>query len=110
MKTISQHIAHIQGKPHHIRRHIAFSLATGATAFIAFVWLATSLSTGVFALKETSFAQSVQTPSPSLNTASGLAGVGAAKGKESDVPAHIEIVDTKDTSVKEKAEPTVIPF
>ena len=116
MKNIFEHIEHVKGKPHHVRKRVAFGAAAVCTAVIAFAWLAGSISTGAFALKDTSFAQStgediLQTVS-SDNTNEQLAGVGVASVLErTSAPARIEIIDSASSasSVK-KVEQTVIPF
>ena len=115
MKTVFEHIEHIKDKPHHIRKNIAFATAAGATALIAFVWLAASVSTGVFALKPTSFAdianqkEAVEVVGPG-NGSENLAGAAAALGPK-DTPPRIQIVDTaSSTRPGKKPEQTTIPF
>ncbi len=116
MKTVFEHIEHVKGKPHHIRKRVAFAAAGSITAVIALVWLAGSLATGAFAIKGSSFADSTgQSPAPvaGADTASaGLAGAAAAlPSVAASAPAHIEIVDTAvASSSKRQAEQTVIPF
>ena len=112
MKTVFQHIEHIHGKPHHIRKQVAFSAAFAVAALIGLSWLVTSTASGAFALTESSFADAsgqgvevVDAKSPNQN----LAGAAAAFSDEASAPARIEIVDTAPASGK-KAEPTVIPF
>lgn len=116
MKTVFEHIEHIKGKPHNIRKQIAFGTAAICTAVIALAWLVGSIGTGTFALKDTSFAQSTgERVSP---TASGddsseqLAGIGAASALQSaDAPARIEIIDSDSSaSSPKKVEQTTIPF
>ncbi|MBI2025408.1 hypothetical protein HYT04_01310 [Candidatus Kaiserbacteria bacterium] len=114
MKTIIEHIERVKGQPHHVRRRIAFGTAAAGTAIIALTWLAISLSTGAFALKDTSFARSAY--GDGATEASGgaeqLAGVGAAALLSDDnAPASIEIIDSPSSSSPgKKAEPTIIPF
>lgn len=115
MKTVFEHVKHIQGKPHHVRKRVAFAAAAGGTALIALVWLVGSFSMGAFALKATSFAdigkqQNIEATNSSANGPQNLAGVAAAL-LPANKPAHIEIVDTASStrSVK-KAEQTTIPF
>ncbi len=114
MRTIFQHIEHVKGKPHHIRKRVAFSAAAVGTAVIALAWLAGSLGTGAFALKDTSFTQSAS--GNGTSSASGgseqFAGVGAASIIRSESePARIEIIDAPSSSQPiKKAEQTVIPF
>ena len=114
MKTVFEHIEYVKRKPHHVRKRIAFATATGCTAFIAFVWLAGSLWTGTFALKNSSFAESAgQSPTPATvydSGKSGLAGAAAALPAAANAPAHIEIVDTASSTPEKKAEQTIIPF
>ena len=113
MKTIFEHIEHVKKQPHHIRQGVAFAAAAACTALIAFVWLAGSLWTGVFALKSTSFADSAgQSPTVTAYDSgkSGLAGAAAAL-QDASAPAHIEIVDAaSSTSGQKKAEQTILPF
>ncbi len=99
MKNIFEHIEHIKGKPHQVRKNIALGSAAFGSALIAFVWLVGSTASGSFALKETSFAALTQRDTLVATTsASGtqaLAGVGSAAAlQDSSAPAHIEIVDT----------------
>ena len=114
MKTVFEHIEHIKGKPHHIRKNIAFATAMGGTALIAFVWLVGNVSAGTFALKPTSFADlagqqpTVETVSPNAN--SGIAGAAAALDSKDTTP-RIQIVDTaSSTRPAKKPEQTTIPF
>src|SRR3989344_4686588 len=114
MKTIFEHIEHIKGKPHHIRKRVAFGAAAVGTSIIAPAWPAASLGTGAFALKDTSFAQTASdygTPAAS-GVEEQLAGVGAASIiKRAGEPARIEIIDaSSQTSSGKKAEQTIIPF
>lgn len=114
MKNIFDHIEHIKGKPHHVRKQIAFGTATALSAFIALVWLAGSFATGAFAIQNTSFAaDTVQTNTVATTSASGdqgLAGAAAAV-QDASAPAHIEIVDTG-TAAPAKSTPTqtILPF
>jgi len=119
MKTIFEHIEHVKGKPHHIRKKVAFTAAIVVTALIALVWFVGSLSLGAFALEGSSFADATEQGSFTVESGSeaglpskaGLpatAGVAAALEGE-DAPARIEIVDTAPPKQK-KAEPTTIPF
>lgn len=119
MKTVSQHIEQIKSRPHHVRKRVAFGTAAALTAVIALAWLVGSVSSGVFALKPTSFADSagqengivVGNENGSTNLAGALAGQAAATLSSPDAPAHIEIVDTTPPKAQtKKAEPTVIPF
>lgn len=118
MKTVFEHIEHVKGKPHHIRKRVAFTAAATVTGVIAFVWLVGSFSLGAFALKNNSFADSTG-QSPVLTTdnndvnsnLTGTAAVTAAVVQGASAPARIEIVDTTSTvSGQKKAEQTTIPF
>jgi hypothetical protein len=115
MKTIFEHIEYVKGKPHHIRKQVAFAAAAGITALIALVWLGASLGTGVLALKGNSFADSAKgTGTLTTGTAdknAALAGAAAAlPNTNQNAPAHIEIVDTSSPSSGKKAEQTTLPF
>ena len=117
MKTMFEHIEQVKGKPHHIRHQIAFGIAGACTAVIALVWLAGSVGTGVFALKDTSFAQSTGKDAPSIVSGNAaheqFAGVGAASTvfQKTSVPAHIEIIDSVSSAASlKKVEQTIIPF
>ncbi|MBU6388685.1 hypothetical protein KGQ72_02345 [Patescibacteria group bacterium] len=110
MKNIFEHIEHIKGKPHHIRKRVAFSIAAGVSGLIAFIWLAGSLSTGAFAITGSSFGGT--SPAVTADTANGnenLAGAAAALENPS-APAHIEIIDAASSTRPVKQEQTVIPF
>jgi hypothetical protein len=115
MKTIFEHIEHVKGKPHHIRKRIAFASAAVGAAVIALVWLVGSFSLGLFAIQGSSFADSTgQSPVVTTNSNeenSGLAGAAAALPQSANTPAHIEIIDASPTtSGQKKAEQTTIPF
>lgn len=111
MKTVSEHIAHIKGKPHHIRKKVAFTSAAAAAGFIALTWLIGNLSSGSFAIEGSTFAESAGGERAVVvgesEGASSLAGAAAALGE--DAPAHIEIVDTS-PAPSVQAEQTTIPF
>ncbi len=113
MKTVFQHIEHVKGKPHHVRKKVAFATAAVGTTIIAFVWLVSSVGTGVFALKATSFAQSTADEGALIvqgdNNSQSLAGAAAA-GADANAPARIEIIDTSASTSLKKAEQTTIPF
>jgi hypothetical protein len=118
MKNVLEHIEHIKGKPHHIRKQVAFGTAGVFTALIAFIWLVSSIGTGAFALKDTSFAQI--NGEENVLTVSGddtgqLAGVAATLPSSrqesiSQDSARIQIVDAVSTSSGKKMEQTTIPF
>jgi hypothetical protein len=114
MKTVFEHINHIKGKPHHVRKRIAFAAAAGGAGLIALVWLVGSFSLGSFAIKGSSFADSAgQSPAVTTSGNNGnnnLAGAAAALGNAA-LPAHIEIVDTSSSTLSgKKAEQTTLPF
>lgn len=114
MKSLTEHIEHVKTKPHHVRKRVAFGVAGGVTGLIGLVWLAGSLSFGLFAIKDHNFAEStgavpVITTSNAPDT-SKLAGAASAFTTGSQT-AHIEIVDTTPSvTPNKKAEQTVIPF
>lgn len=115
MKTLTEHIHHIHGKPHHIRRQIALSLSAAVTIGIALIWLVGNVALGTFAIAGSSFADSVSreqglTAAPSAPALPAFAGAAAALSP-TEVTAHIEIVDTTTSASKQKkAEQTIIPF
>ncbi|MFZ2500660.1 MAG: hypothetical protein WAW90_01580 [Minisyncoccia bacterium] len=115
MKNIFDHIEHVRGKPHHIRKKIAFSAAAFGSALVALVWFAGSLATGAFAIHGSNFAESSgQAPSvvPKSNAISdeGFAGAAAAV-RDTNVPAYIEVVDTAPPApAKSQYEQTILPF
>jgi len=113
MKNVFEHIEKIKGKPHHIRKQVAFSAAVvGATA-VALVWFIGGVSTDAFAIRESSFAD-IAGQKPAVaetgNTSQNIAGAAAAVQNENK-PAHIEIIDISSSTSSEKhAEQTIIPF
>lgn len=110
MKAILKHIERVKGKPHHVRKQVAFAAAGTITALIAVSWIAGSLATGAFALKDTSFADSAggNAGLAAGSESENLAGAASAFGTPS-APAKIEIIDAA-SSTGTKAEPTIIPF
>ncbi len=110
MKTVFEHIEKVKGKPHHIRKRVAFTVAAGGALTVALVWLVGSISTGTFALESSSFADAMQ-QAPVVRTGSASPGIaGAAAALENrNAPAHIEIVDTTPVTAP-KAEQTTLPF
>lgn len=116
MKSVLHHIEQVRAKPHHIRKGIALFAAMVGTGLIALVWLVGSVSSGVFALQDTSFADQAKSTAltvPPTSDAAALAGAaaGAAGAAGADVGAHIEIVDVaSSTHPSKQAEPTTIPF
>jgi hypothetical protein len=109
MKTIFDHIERVKGKPHHVRKQVAFASAGVLTALIAVVWVAGSLGTGAFALKDTSFGGSAAGATLTAETGNAQGLAGAAAANNTAAPARIEIVDTA-SSTGPVAEPTTIPF
>jgi hypothetical protein len=113
MKTVFEHIDHVKGKPHHIRKRVAFAAAAGATGLIAVVWLAGSLGAGAFAIKSTSFADATgQAPIETVNSdgSSNLAGAAAAF-QAAKAPAHLEVVSSaSSTGPSKPIEQSTIPF
>lgn len=115
MRTVFQHIEHVQAQPHHIRRRVAFGAAAAGTAIIALAWLAGSIGTGAFALKNTSFAGNAGEAETSIIPGDAglqnLAGTAAAVQSNASGPARIEIVDTGVPAVSgKKTEQTILPF
>jgi hypothetical protein len=112
MKTVFQHIENAKTKPYHIRKQIAFAAATFTSAFIALVWFVGSFSSGTFAIKGSTFAESTQQPTVIVTgkVTGSVAGAAAAL-QDATAPAHIEIVDTTAAApAKNRAEQTTIPF
>ena len=117
MKKILEHIEYVKGKPHHVRKQVAFGAAAIMSALIAFVWLAGNYASGTFALRDTSFASAtgqgdvIRAEQGDAST-QGLAGVGAAAALENakDAPAHIGIIDTAPAMPKKQPEQTILPF
>ena len=111
MKIIRDHIEQVKGRPHHVRKQVTFVYAGALTALIAVVWLGTSLTTGAFALRNTSFADTGGEAPVTVSGSGapqGLAGAAAAP-QARDSSARIEIVDTASTT-SQRPEPTTIPF
>jgi len=118
MKTLFEHIEYAKGKPHHIRKRIAFTAAAAGTAIVAFVWFFGTLSSGVFALQGNSFAgNSEENGSPSTtgsdSNSAGIAGAAAALPADTSGPARIEIIDSPSSSTVHSGKQTdekIIPF
>jgi hypothetical protein len=113
MKNFSDHLKHIQGKPHHVRKRIAFGTAMGGTVVIALVWIGVSLSTGVFAIHPATFAQSTGGNIQSSGTDTSnqnLAGAAAAPTTQNSGPAQIQIIDTSSATSTAQGQQTTIPF
>jgi hypothetical protein len=117
MKTVFEHIEHVKGKPHHVRRKVAVSAAILGSALIAFIWFSTNILAGSFAIKGSDFAiatgQEGSVATTSAEDTSGLAGAAAAlpETRASSGPAAIEIVDTTPAPAPQKAsDQTILPF
>lgn len=115
MQKFFEYIEHLKGKPHHVRKQITFSVATGGAALIGLLWFGASLSSGAYAIKGSNFAQATGAETTSVATAdntSQLAGAAAAVGTNKVEAAHIEIIDaaTTSTAANTRPEQTVIPF
>lgn len=113
MKSFSEHIEYVKGRPYPVRRQIAFTAAGAITALIALVWFTGSLATGAFAISGNSFGEivsSTTTNTPEME--SGLAGAAAALSNVSEEsPARIEIVDTTpSTNTGAQVEQTTLAF
>ncbi len=112
MQALFDHIDTVKGKPHHVRRQVAFAVAAVIAGVVGLGWLGLSLSMGAFAIEGSSFAESTGAL-PAAATVSGnsqLAGSAAAFSDEDNAPAHIQIVDTTPSSAASQPEQTVIPF
>ncbi|MBU6214938.1 hypothetical protein KGM48_03850 [Patescibacteria group bacterium] len=117
MRTIFDHIEHIHGKPHHIRKRITFTAAGAGTILVALVWLIGNISTNRFAIAGSSFADSVGQENV-ITTGANAAGSSLLAGAAAAVPdavtttaPHIEIIDAgSSVSSQKKVEQTVIPF
>lgn len=114
MKNIFEHIEHAKGKPHHVRKQIAFGAAGGATALIALVWFVQSISSSSFAIKGASFAESSGQQSVIVtdgeNRNQNVAGAAAAF-QGSSASAYIEVVDVASSTQKmRQVEQTILPF
>ena len=118
MKTLWHHVERARNQPHHVRRHLTFSIAFGASAIIGMGWFGYRIATDTFALSSTTFADAGRNTGvlsvSSREKQSGLLGAaGAAIGLTKD-PARIEIVRTATSSTlserKEREEQTIIPF
>lgn len=118
MKTIFDHIKTVKGKPHHIRKKIAFTVAASCAACIGLVWFIGNISLGVFAIQGSSFAEStgqsgvIAAGGGDNGGTSNIAGAAAALPPENtNTLAHIEIIDAASSTVGQtKAEQTTIPF
>lgn len=114
MKTLSDHIEYIKGKPHHIRKRVAFATAAFGSGLVALVWFVGSYATGSFAIHGDSFAVGTDQQNAVVTTSDtasqNLAGVAAAL-EDAKSPAHIEIVDTMaGVASNHQSEQTTLPF
>ncbi len=113
MKTFFEHNERIPGKPPHIRKRVAFTLAATGAAGIALIWFVSTISMGGFAIQGSTFADSTGQGSVVADTKDvGQNIAGAAAVLQGDnAPAHIEIIDTSSSTHSGKqAEKTIIPF
>ena len=117
MKNIFDHIEHIKGKPHHVRKQVAVATAAFGSALVALVWFVGSYASGTFAIQGSNFALSTGQENTVVKVSDtgesqNLAGVGAAAALQgANTSAHIEIVDTNAaTSSAAQAEQTTLPF
>jgi len=117
MKKLFDHIEHLKGKPHHIRKQVSYGVAGTGTALIALVWFVSSISTGAFAIQGSSFADSVRQGAvlvanpDNANGDDNLAGAAAAFSEGPAVAPRIEIVAAPvATSSTVQREQTTIPF
>ena len=115
MKTIYEHIEHVKGRPHHIRKRVAFTTALCGALLVGVLWFGVSLASGGYALHGSNFAEATGAESSMggspVTSTSQLAGAAAALNQDSaSQPAHIEIVDATSTTTPSAPEQTVIPF
>ena len=114
MKTFFDHLENVKGKPHHVRKRVAFGSAIVGTSLVALVWLVSSLSVGAFALKNNSFAKSVEqssvVASEPLKDTQNVAGVAGAYSENTSAPVHIEVIRPVATTTKKQIEQSIIPF
>ncbi len=115
MKTIFEHIEYVKGKPHHIRKRIAFTIAVLGSTLVAFVWLVSSFANGSFVIKGSTFAMATEKGKAIAKTSNssnqGLAAVGATSALQNrNEPARIEIVDTTPNTRQKNSEKTILPF
>ncbi len=112
MQVLFDHIDTVKGKPHHVRRQVAFTVAAVIAGVVGLLWLGVSLSMGAFAIEGSSFAESTGAipMADAVSANSQLAGSAAAFSQEDTRAAHIEIVDTTPKQSSSLPEQTVIPF
>ena len=117
MKTVFEHIAHIKGKPHHVRKRVAFAAAANGAGIIALVWIVGSLSAGAFAIQGSTFAESTGAESAATiaadngsNSTDGRIAGAAAALTDVSAPARIEILNAAPAPRMKQAEQTTIPF
>ncbi len=110
--TVFDHIERLRGKPHHVRKQIAYGGAFAISAVIGILWFGVSLASGSFALHPTSFAEATAGRATVAETGGGGEGVlaGAAASLSGAAPAPaIEVVDVAPAPAP-APEATVIPF
>ena len=116
MQFLFDAIERAKQRPHHVRHRISVAIAACCSALIAFIWLGVALSHNAFAIRATTFAESVGvddtvetvTETHSQNVAGAAAALDA---KPSEGPARIQIVNIVATSTPASTqEQTIIPF
>lgn len=119
---IRDYVEHLRAKSVHQRQNIAFASAGCITILVAFGWLTTLVSSGVFAFKESetdagfvSATQVLQSQTAKLLGPQGGANLAGAAGAFGGImeSAEVTVVDTKASSTLDRediGEATVIPF
>ncbi len=115
MQFLFNAIERTKGKPHHVRHRVAVAISATCAGLVGMLWLGVSLSHNAFAIKGTTFAQSVgatETAETVNETRSqNVAGAAAALDQKSEGPARVQIVNIVATSSPTKTEDqTIIPF
>jgi hypothetical protein len=115
MRTLFDHIEHVKGQPHHVRKRVALGSAGGIAAVVGILWFGGSLAGGAYAIHGSNFAISTGAESaPSTASVSGtsqLAGAAAALDSKDTGPARIVIVDSSSSAATSTpADQTTIPF
>ena len=111
--ALNDHIETLKGKPHHVRKRVAFGIAGGSAALIGILWFGISLSSGAYAIHASDFADATAA-SASVTSAPQnpqLAGAAAAlDSNQQSAPAHIQIIDDTPSAHASTTEATIIPF
>ena len=115
MQFLFNAIERTKEKPHHIRHRVAVAVSAACTGLVALVWLGVSLSHNAFAIKGTTFAESVGATqiveTVNETRSQNVAGAAAALDQKSEGPARVQIVNIVATSTPTKTEDqTIIPF